>query len=411
MRLSNSGRVLIIDDDFNEVSPLLKTLAKNCVPYYYFSGKKEELPSAHLDGIRFVFLDIELGGFGGRDDKSKASALVGVLKKIISPDNGPYIILFWTKHSEIIDHVLGYCKTAKISPIDHLDLDKIECKANSYIGLDTIIEEKIRDNGALLFLVEWENIVHKACSRFFHSFSSLIDVDKEWTQKVAGVLYEMAYADLGKERDKNADNELRLQVATKMLNQSFADVLQKITNEELEYPDGFTLGKQKLEANVKARINNWLFVDDSESASIRMGDIRLCTEDDSIAKSICDFTGLSNNKGKIIPVDVIVTAECDIALEKTLKTSEGKAIHRVLKGMIVPGDSKKCNKSAIERFGPFFYDGNVVFIYVHFGATILVMEDNLGEHAFNIRQTLMHDIQSKISMYINRVGNNMIQIG
>ncbi len=118
MHLPKSGRIVLIDDKADEAQPLISSFAINAIPHLYYDGRPEGLPETPLDGIRFVFLDIELQGMQGQNDKTKASALVGRLKKIISISNGPYVIIFWTKHGEVIQRVLENCTSASIPPVE-----------------------------------------------------------------------------------------------------------------------------------------------------------------------------------------------------------------------------------------------------------------------------------------------------
>lgn len=406
MSLSNSGRIVIIDDDQSEIMPLLASLSKMGAPYFYFSGELDDLPTTPLDGIRFVFLDIELEGFGGLDEKSKASALVNILSRIISKQNGPYTILFWTKHHECIPHVIDHCNRVEIPPIHHLSLEKTQCKSNSYQDIASIIERKLKENSALLSLVQWENLVHKSCSEFFYAFSSLVQVDQEWSTNISGILCSMAEADLGKGA---SDNELKYRAASRLLNQSFNDILHMHTNNDLACPEGFELQEKPLEVIVKAKINSWLFIDCSSQDSVRTGDVMKCKTDDIYVGAVKKFFKLSQDVDVICPINIVITTECDIVGKKTLETDDNNVMHRVLKGFILPNDVKVKEARSTECFGPFLYDGTVVKICLHLGATTLASMMELGERAFRIRRALTHDIQAKTSCYLNRIGNGIIQ--
>ena len=95
MNISESGRIVLIDDIRDEIEPVLNSLGNHGIPYIFFDGTQETLPKKPLEGIRFVFLDIKLRGMEGQDNKTIASGGVAILKKIISKDNGPYVIIFW----------------------------------------------------------------------------------------------------------------------------------------------------------------------------------------------------------------------------------------------------------------------------------------------------------------------------
>ncbi len=406
MNLSNSGRIVIIDDDQSEVMPLMASLSLMGAPYCYFSGNEDDLPETPMDGIRMVFLDIELDGFGGRDDKSKASALVNVLSRVISKQNGPFTVVFWTKHQEITQLVIDYCRQADIPPINRLILNKLDIQKNKYQGLPDIICEKIKENSALLSLVQWENLVHNSCSEFFYEFSSLVQVDQEWSTNISGILCSMAEADLGKGA---SDNDLKYKAASRLLNQSFNDILQKHTNNDLACPEGFELIEKPLDMEIKAKINSWLFIDCSSQDSVRTGDVMKCKTDDVYVGSVKKFIKLAQGVDDICPIDVVITTECDIVGKKTLETNDNIVMHRVLKGLILPFEAKVKEAQSIESFGPFLYDGSVVKICLHMGATTLASMSELGERAFRIRRALTHDIQAKTSCYLNRIGNGIIQ--
>ena len=101
MNISQSGRVVVIDDNKKEAYPLIETLSKKGIPSTYFSSEIEQLPDKPLSGIRIVFLDIELGTIG-QPDETKISTAIGILNRIISSDNGPYMIIGWTKHADLL---------------------------------------------------------------------------------------------------------------------------------------------------------------------------------------------------------------------------------------------------------------------------------------------------------------------
>lgn len=42
--LPNGGKVVIVDDCFHEILPLINILNKNAIPVIYYSGRANELP-------------------------------------------------------------------------------------------------------------------------------------------------------------------------------------------------------------------------------------------------------------------------------------------------------------------------------------------------------------------------------
>ena len=103
MNLPESGRVIVIDDSAEEGLPLIKVLSRYRISTTYFTGEITELPSEPFNDVRIIFLDLVLGGMTGRDEKTILSTLISVIKKIVHTNNGPFIIVLWTKHNEYID--------------------------------------------------------------------------------------------------------------------------------------------------------------------------------------------------------------------------------------------------------------------------------------------------------------------
>ena len=86
MLLPKNGRIVVIDDKYEEALPLLRSIWQNGFAAIYFNGERKYLPQAPLDDVRVIFLDMELetGGYTGSDNKTKAATTARVLKSIIN---------------------------------------------------------------------------------------------------------------------------------------------------------------------------------------------------------------------------------------------------------------------------------------------------------------------------------------
>lgn len=161
----NETKIVIIDDIREDVKNLLKYFDKRGVPYnYYFEDADiDNLPDKPLSNVRLIFLDFVLGN-EGQTERAKIATLMTVLKRILKIDNGPYIILAWTKNNNPnrIGDLLPPFKKELYSnmdiprPIEIIDLDKINIMRN--LGK---IEKKLKDtfNGENIFeiLLGWES--------------------------------------------------------------------------------------------------------------------------------------------------------------------------------------------------------------------------------------------------------------
>lgn len=92
--LPNGGKVVIVDDCFQEVLPLIKILNKNTIPVNYYTGKTSDLPIVPLQGIRLFFLDLRFST--NIDAKTIVSNACNILKTILGEYNGPYLLIVWS---------------------------------------------------------------------------------------------------------------------------------------------------------------------------------------------------------------------------------------------------------------------------------------------------------------------------
>lgn len=424
MQISNGGKVVLIDDTADEALPLMTAFGKNAIPYLYFDGKPENLPQSPMEGVRFVFLDIELQGMQGQSDKTKASALVGRLKKIISVTNGPFVIIFWTKHSEVIDKIIENCNVASITPKAWVDLDKISCKeSDGSIKIEKLskkIKEKLKHLGAFKLYVEWENVVHSATNKFVTQFSDHIPADEDWCKGTSSLFHKL-YTSLTDEQ-RTRDQLLQFKSACFLLNRSFLDTLQGLTSKDLRLPDDFRLEKGNITSATLAKLNTSLFLIDAILDKPATGYVYI--EKDAAIKSL--LVDNSFKKGKT-PAEselctIIVTPECDIANEKTLQffTKDDPpvchCVHRVVYGIIYPmscntfAEEKKLleNKGETSRFqiGPFWFRDKKFIIVINFASLSFKSESKIkSKPIFGLRRDLMFDLQSKAANHVNRLGN------
>ena len=90
------GKILIIDDNYNEVVPIQNILAQYGIPYIFYDYSFfKDVDIRKIEAVRMVFLDIRLeDGIQGAQNIS--TVLAAVIEKLIEKENGPYSIVLWT---------------------------------------------------------------------------------------------------------------------------------------------------------------------------------------------------------------------------------------------------------------------------------------------------------------------------
>ncbi|MDM8552834.1 hypothetical protein QUF72_22325 [Desulfobacterales bacterium HSG2] len=408
MKLSNMGRVVIIDDKFEDTKPLMEVLGKENIPYLYYNGNLEELPENPFTGIRFVFLDIELEGMSGQNKKTKASGSVGRLGKIISKDNGPYVIIAWTKHSEILPLIEENCEKAKIPPVFVIDIEKSNCRTEDGKFDLAIISDKLKEQlekvGAFQLYVDWENMLNHAGKEFISDITQyFFPPDDKWSKKTEFLFYKLYKTYV--EKEELSDENDKLRCAFHLINRGFLDVLE---NKTIEYENkNFRLTGGKLEPEIIAQINRSLFVSDtSVTPAVNPGNV--------YEEEMNDMLNLlKKDCFKKMPEDihlqlcsVIITPQCDIAQKKLL-------MHRVVYGVFYEKSEKIKIKSAAHLFsvGPIWHKDKIQYIMLNFQTISSIKPDeiNNANRIFSLKNDLISDIQTKVGNHVNRLGNFMLK--
>ena len=123
MFLNACSKVVVIDDQIDEALPLIKLLSEKGATTLYYSGVPEEMPESPLVGVRLVFCDLRFSTT--TDSKSIISNILAMLRKIISENNGPYILIVWSTHQdEYIEDLKAALSGEKIAPEFVLTLEK-----------------------------------------------------------------------------------------------------------------------------------------------------------------------------------------------------------------------------------------------------------------------------------------------
>ncbi len=418
MNIPKNGRIVVIDDNYEEAIPLLKVLAKSKIPSMYFSGLAEELPANTLENIRLVFLDLKLVSV--IDEKTVISAIISVLEKIISKQNGPYILILWSMHD--IDYRKGLedsfqNQLSGIKPImiltlkktDYIERDdgeKINFVKNALKLIENKLIQELKKAGIFHLFIIWENLVHKSAGKIVNDFSSFYPLDENWNNNMCGVFKKLARAYAGKQlEDEDADKLIKDALFT--FNGTFLDTLEnEISNKKIE---GLKINdSNNVNDDIAAQINSKLHLIFQPPKNSVPGNIYKWENQMKINDLFNGDIDLYPQKqkdsflNKLKYILLEVSPSCDYAQDKW-------KLHRVLHGLMWPeNDFNKIKKKADYIYtSPIFKVDNKIYKFVfdlRYLTTLSLDELKDKKPVLRIRHDLLVDIQSKIAGHINRPG-------
>jgi hypothetical protein len=409
MNLPQNGRVVIIDDKIEEGLPLVKVLAKNGVPATYFTGlDKDELPSEPIQDVRLVFLDIVIGP--KQSDKNQIATVGNILRRIIGPQNSPYILIAWTKHRELIDKILdisGVCL-----PIITLNLEKYKSMEENYdlSKIEVRLKQELKKAGIFHVFILWENIVHKSANRIIKEFSSFYDYDENWNGKLSDVFFHLAAAYAGKQLKKNNKKDI-IQKGLLTFNGTFLDTLENFIRRFI--PPDITINFDStgsISGEICAKINSkLLLLDSSKTNSVHPGNIYEIDNTSKHKPEIAELfhSTLDNYKerdeflAQLRYVLLEVSPTCDFAQNKWKNS-------RLLSGVMWPEKHfRKIKKADYIYKSPYFEaNGNIFYLVFDLRFLTSLSFDTLKKKkpVFRVKHEFLVDVQSCLARHMNRPG-------
>lgn len=426
MNLPINGRVAIIDDQINQAVPLMNIFSKRQIPFTYFSGDLNYLPEEdnnHND-IRVLFLDLNLIDDSIQNDKVLKAKLIPVIKRVISKDNYPYLVIYWSRHQNKSDKKLvekeifgNDLKDRKpISFLSAVKSDFFSMDGNitddfddKIAGLFQKIESLISKSPAYSYLINWENKVHDSTDKTLEEIFSSYNKFENWSVNANYLLNKLGLSFSGKAfESQNAED--RIKSSYNALNIVFADTLENSLNNSV-VTDAKKLKVPATTKNLESinSINKKLLISDEiepmhySGTVIEISDKKLNDEYENFLDTIL------KNKGKRAEIIASwrkiwlnVTPLCD--------SVQGKIVfHRLARGILVPKDfSKTFHTNEAVYVSPSFnfqkQEYCIVIDFRQFFTLSQLGKSKYRKSIFRLRQQLLSEIQSKLARHINRQG-------
>lgn len=423
MSLPVGGKIVVIDDEMEEAMPLIEALSRKGYSVNYFSGDDSKLPAEPSADVRVVFLDIELVGTKATDPKSMTSKAASVLERLVAKET-KYILVAWTKHSDVIDSLTEYLKTANICPIiDVIDLDKSDCFTEDKHGKDfdvafieRKIDEKLQDLGMFKFFIIWENLVSKSSSKIFNDFTSLLPNGTSWDEEMSKIMYDLAKSYSGEQlvtTDLNAIAKSGLLT----FNNIFTETLERAIKESDFSSSGLRNTGGGIAEEIKAEINSRLLFF-STIGEVRPGNIyRRNISKVDLSSALKEYVqqgkeGLFIAEG-VIPILIEMSPACDYSQNKW-------ETHRLLEGILCPVGSSEDVKKQLEKqakTGDNLYPNKPPYLFFKWNGHIYRLVFNrrrlisldIGKlekltPLFTINMSYLADIQHSIASHVSRPG-------
>lgn len=451
MNIPLNGRIAIIDNEEKEAMPLMRVFAKNQIPYVFYKADDIRfLPDedSRYNDIRLLFLDINLLNNRAATLKDVKSTLYGVLRKVVSSNNFPYSLIYWSKqeaeYSKLVEELfLNELKDrAPINLSSFIKSDFFPSFSDEEVPnqLDLLDEigKIILSDPAYSYLLNWENQVHKSADatlqevfRSYHSFP-------DWTDNANFLINKLGESYSGKGTFKKQTPEEKIKSSFQAFNNVFYDSLEFSTMKTpIQNPQELSEGQSNTDSiqSINAKLLSSIDIEPIEYSGSIIEDLN--SENDkpfndllnnSIARSKFfeiekakqeNITKSKKEIGNLIDkicknkreeirkewrkIYCVVTPLCDF-VQKKFEYS------RVVKGMLIKAEHRNCidEKSEAIFISPSFSfekDTYIMVLHFRYFFTHKYSEDDKGlKPIFRIRQQFLAEVQSKLARHISRQG-------
>lgn len=466
MQIPKNGRIAIVDDNFSQALPLMELFGKARLPYLYYDGSVRGLPDegSAANDIRLLFLDIYLNGDSIRPEKELRSSLIGVINRVISFNNYPYLLIFWSRHDKdhaaMVEDIFRNELRGK-APISLLSLEKtdyFELTSEKTILHEAMIpelmgriERAIDSIDTYGNLLSWENLVHDAADKTLEEIFSFEDLHESWGEKSSKLFHKLGLSYSGKNLNSMSPSQ-SVKSAFMSFNFVFNDSLEYEISSRIDEKYKFSQINEVDISDVSSKINKKLLfatenTDKTSPGIVSLVDIKmheyakllhLCILMGKILEEkseiifektmgIVDKEVEKKLKNKLIdiffkeikllikdtwlPVEVNVTPICDFAQGK-------EEYSRLIPGILIESKYRHYldAKSEAIFISPEFslqlekfdkrIDGTYILVldYRFFTSTPKREMPQRFNPILRVRQQLLTEIQSKLSRHISRQG-------
>lgn len=426
-----NGRIAIVDDKIDQALPLMRVLSKNNIPYSFYKGDDCDcLPLKPENDIRILFLDINLQEGRVQKKKDIRSALVPRLKRLLSPDNYPYILILWSRQEREY--------TGVIEEIFEKDLkDRAPIAIESYVksvffpnfgdeedeSADEMqIIEKLKEildkHPAYKHLIQWENCIHDSADATIGDIFKDYHSHENWNENANCILNMMAKSYL-EQAYGTSTPETKIKASLSLLNNVLFDCLENVINKyNFECAGELTHNiSEDRKKEIVSKINHSLLVSNVIENITMPGSVfryylsnkyKIHFEAILSDSCNCDDEKKTAMKETMIPCEIVVNPSCDYA-QKKLKTT------RIVQGLLIESkhiiNGKKIKNidhktDAIYCSPSFEYKGRnyVMVLNFRYFVTDDMLENKKRYPLFRVRNSMLAEIQSKLARHINRQG-------
>jgi hypothetical protein len=256
-------KAVVFDDREEEAKPLIDALNYERIPNVFINFKDDSRDDKKLQNIRIVFADLIIGD--SYEGEKSLDAIRATILDNIDINNGPFILVCWSKHSEYSDTLQR--RLLEVEP--SLNFITVALDKHSYFtkndetreyeltegmnfhNISMDIVSKLKELEYLEIFLEWEKDARNSISKILNNFLENISDETKVKNSISGTIKKT----IGKQEELT--NEQKLEAFYRTLNETLSDSIENNVT-PINKHDTFlsSLELEDLDEDIKAEINS-----------------------------------------------------------------------------------------------------------------------------------------------------------
>ncbi len=400
------NRVVVIDDSFQEIEPLMKLLSLRDIDALYLSPQKAKGTKLIKDR-QLLFFDLLMDETRSITDNI-SSIIRPILKNMLPENFGAYGLIVWTKHFDDVNKVKEKIQLDKGKyplPLFILALDKTKyILSDNYDSLFDDITKILVNNKAAYFFLNWRDSVNAGVNKTISDIYSMEDSYEKQENNLTFLLYKLALNHTGMPEQDNPEYNFTIDAYKSFDELLYSDLIsrQRVASDMFNTPINNPWEENREHyVSLSAGLNTKLFIDDvnlSQEHVIPGNVYRI------------KFHGLVTSQPEGETIAIELTPPCDFSNKK-------KKLSRIVAGFILESPSK----SKIDKYKhdyeypiwPIKINNKIAMICFDFRMVYGISDSELKESSkyeliFRANHRLFADILQKFSSHASRLGLALI---
>lgn len=417
--LQESNRIIVVDNEQSDLNQIAYEFNKKGIGCHTILYDGFNFPEEPYSDVRIAFFDVNLAfgnaGTSSSDPIQCFSILENAIGNYISPNNGPFVLIFWTSNDGLIQDFINYINrdpnTENIVR-DRIKPYYISCLSKQDISNEHPLEDMLRkefDNSMVNLCIDFDRQLQDASIRTINKLLSLIPMNDPWGKPQSfeddfkKLFSKIAIASGGENSSDNTDRSI---------NEALAPIIQHSLRPSSLWQDYLKINnyskddiKNLVSKIVEEELNAFFFVDEAIVEKKERGCLlKIKTEKFETLVGVEFNQWIKNEFGEspkldgCFPIAVEISSACDFSQNKsrTNKYLLGIAHNQAIK--IKDKDSNFEVEDFMINNIHYSIAFNFNFILVN------ITEDSIEDILFGFKKEIMDMIGNRYANHISRIG-------